>query len=370
MRTCPRTKDSCPGRFAPAGRWLNGAAFRAIAFGVILCAVFFGCADQSEYYAVGTPAQKKELKELVRLLALEKKPDEKRFVVMRQIADELLSMGQYEKLCNFLTTYVEKNRDDAYDAYYLLLVANVYDLQGASPFAEYYYERIVNNYRDLLIEGASIHEACLNELIKLVQDPEQKVRYYRQVISRFPKSTDMGYAYFMLGKTYEQLGEWELAIKAYTDFRPFFDTTIPDFPDASAYAKGLVDFFNSSKDWTFENLSDLVTAVKTAMENGNASRLSRLRAKVNFFAMSWEQDEEDMNSLVEFSFAPFMDSGRIFFEDSLDKDSNSREAFLKTWGWTLRISPWYLYFRKINFPADPEIHGRWEWAGIYFGEKH
>ena len=24
---------------------------------------------------------------------------------------------------------------------------------------------------------------------------------------------------------------------------------------------------------------------------------------------------------------------------------------------------------KVNFPADPEIHGRWEWAGIYFGEK-
>jgi len=23
----------------------------------------------------------------------------------------------------------------------------------------------------------------------------------------------------------------------------------------------------------------------------------------------------------------------------------------------------------VNFPADPKVHGNWEWAGIYFGEK-
>jgi len=42
---------------------------------------------------------------------------------------------------------------------------------------------------------------------------------------------------------------------------------------------------------------------------------------------------------------------------------------LRTWGWHQYLSTWYLYFRKIYFPADPEIHGRWEWAGIYYGEK-
>ena len=28
-----------------------------------------------------------------------------------------------------------------------------------------------------------------------------------------------------------------------------------------------------------------------------------------------------------------------------------------------------VYFRKVNFPLDPDIHGNWEWAGIYMGEK-
>lgn len=60
---------------------------------------------------------------------------------------------------------------------------------------------------------------------------------------------------------------------------------------------------------------------------------------------------------------------RIYYDKNLDESSNPNEAYLRTTGWSRYISTWYLYFRKINFPLDPEIHGRWEWAGIYFGEK-
>ena len=60
---------------------------------------------------------------------------------------------------------------------------------------------------------------------------------------------------------------------------------------------------------------------------------------------------------------------RIHYNRDLDRDSNTREAYLRTWGWSYRIKTWYLYFRRVHFPADPEIHGQWEWAGIYFGEK-
>jgi len=63
-----------------------------------------------------------------------------------------------------------------------------------------------------------------------------------------------------------------------------------------------------------------------------------------------------------------MQGNRIHYANKLDASSNSTEAFLRTWGWA-QISTWYLYFRKIYFPSDPEIHGRWEWAGVYYGEK-
>ena len=50
-------------------------------------------------------------------------------------------------------------------------------------------------------------------------------------------------------------------------------------------------------------------------------------------------------------------------------DLTASKAFLRTSNWSYRVGTWYFYFRRIDFPSDPEIDGRWEWAGIYFGEK-
>jgi hypothetical protein len=49
--------------------------------------------------------------------------------------------------------------------------------------------------------------------------------------------------------------------------------------------------------------------------------------------------------------------------------SNDREAYLRSTGWNYRIPTWYFYFRRVEYPADPESNGAWEWAGVFFGEK-
>jgi len=48
--------------------------------------------------------------------------------------------------------------------------------------------------------------------------------------------------------------------------------------------------------------------------------------------------------------------------------SNSDEVFLRTWGWPVVVPVWHLYFRRVHFPADPAVHGRWEWVGVYYGD--
>ena len=65
-----------------------------------------------------------------------------------------------------------------------------------------------------------------------------------------------------------------------------------------------------------------------------------------------------------------MTGTRIRYEDKLDPDSNTQDAWLRTWGWSQNVSVWYFHFRKIYFPAQADIHGRWEWAGVYYGEKN
>ncbi|MCL2473172.1 MAG: tetratricopeptide repeat protein [Treponema sp.] len=321
------------------------------------------------YYIFGTKDEQDTLKKYYAILYSEPESSEEQFAVIREIANTYIRQKEYGKLINFLNSRVHKYNDDLYNTYYLFMIAYCYQQMDANPVAALYFDLIVKNYPDLKVMGKSIHLACLNQLITLVNNPQQKVWYYEELISRFLDQIDPGPAYFMLGQAYEAIGEWSSAIKAYTQYLPYTGSNVPGFPNADNYAKQQVDFSNSAKDWTFENLATLVSAVKAAMDAGSSNRLWQYHAKVNFFTRTWEQEDTLDSRFEEFNLADFMRGNRIRYAESLDVSSNANEAYLRTWGWSQYISTWYLYFRKIYFPSDPEIHGRWEWAGIYYGEK-
>jgi tetratricopeptide (TPR) repeat protein len=320
------------------------------------------------YYITGSPANREALRDLFTLLRKEDWNEDERFSLTQEIANNYAQFKEYGRLVTFLTAWINEHPNDPYTAYYLFMTAYAYIQQDAYPVAALYFDLIIKNYPDMIFRGESIHFIALNQLITLIKDPVQLVWYYEELISRFSDKIDPGASYFMLGQAYEQVGEWNRAIQAYTQFLPYYGTVIPGFPDAYTYAKQLVDFNNSSKDWTFESINTLISAVKTALDTGNSVRLWQYRAKVNFFYRSWEQVEEDNAEMAEFSLSSFMRGSPIRYASELDESSNASEAYLRTWGWA-HISTWYFYFRKIYFPLNPEIHGRWEWAGVYYGEK-
>jgi tetratricopeptide (TPR) repeat protein len=321
------------------------------------------------YYITGGREDRENIRDLFTLLSGEDGSAENQFAVVREIANTFARLKEYGRLIHFLSARAINYPDDPYNSYYLLMIAYAYMRQDSYPVAARYFDLIVKNYPDLTISGESIHLACLNQLIELTDNPGQRVWYYQELISRFSDKIDLGAAWFMLGQAYERLGEWNTAIQAYTRYLPYAGTVIPGFPNADNYAKQQVDFNNSPKNWTFESLPALLKAVRNAMDEGSSYWLWRCQAKVNFFARSWEQGETDDSGMVDFNLSDFMQGNRIRYADNLDASSNATEAYLRTWGWHQYISTWYLYFRKIYFPSDPEIHGRWEWAGVYYGEK-
>jgi tetratricopeptide (TPR) repeat protein len=321
------------------------------------------------YYIVGDKGQRRELTLLFHDLESQPQTPEGRFIILQEITKKLHSTDQLNLLNLFLTTYVEEHKEDPYNGYYLLIVAKNYLSQGAEPFAVQYFERILRNHVDLEVDGTSIHYVCLQNLIRLVEDPELKVTYYKSLLSRFGDKTDRGPAYYFLAKTYEELGEWDLAIQAYRNFLGYPETSVQGVPHAHEQVRSIIEFYDyPNKNWTMESLEDLVSTIKYAMWTRNARLLSRYRAKVNFFASSWEEEGSDANQSFLDDLGSFL-TQRIHYNAELDRDSNYREAYLRTWGWSYRIKTWYLYFRRVDFPADPEIHGQWEWGGIYFGEK-
>ncbi|MDR0289665.1 MAG: tetratricopeptide repeat protein [Treponema sp.] len=321
------------------------------------------------YYITGSRENREHLRDLFTLLAREDNSAEGTFALVREIANNLARAKEYNALIHFLSGRTINYPDDPYNSYYLLMIAYAYMQQDSLPVAAQYFDLIVKNYPDLLINGESIHFACLNQLIDLAKNPVQQVWYYQELISRFPERIDMGTSWFMLGQTYELIGDWSNALQAYSHYLSYAGGMISGFPNAENYARQQVDFNNSRKNWTFESLPALLAAVKAALDASNPYQLGRCQAKVNFFARTWGQGDIDDLGMADFNLSDFVRGNRIHYADKLDPSSNSTEAFLRTWGWSGYLSTWYLYFRKIYFPSDPEIHGRWEWAGVYYGEK-
>ena len=316
--------------------------------------------------------QEQARQQLYELLADSTLPEQSRYAVINRIANSYYAQKDYSRMMLFLTDWVEKHPGDTYDAYWLLMVAQAYLEQDAEPIAEYYFERILKYYPDLLVQEKSIHLTCLQHLIQITKTPASRIAYFNELVSRFPSDVNATEMYVRLAQEYEKEGEWNQVLRSYAQFLEQPDAStiqIAGIPDAYNTARQMVDFSKSAKDWTFESLDALETAVKTAINRYDARALDRCRSKVNFFAMSWRANESDANALEYFSMRNFMRGNRIRYEAKLDESSTPNEAYLKTRGWSPYINIWYLYFRKINYPVDPDIHGRWEWAGSYYGEK-
>ena len=340
---------------------------------LIISAIFlftapFSCKNQPLSTAFTAEENQKQLNKLLAEQTLDPK---QRYVIINQIANGLLAEQDYQGVILFLTEQVEKQPDDMYNSYWLLMTAHAYLSLGAEPVAEYYFDRILAECPDLLVKGNSIHFMCLQNLIQISKTPSHRIKYFNELINRFPQDVNITELYLRLALEYENDNQWDQALKACELFLQQPDATtiqIPGEPDAYKNARHLIDFNNSSKDWTFETLDELVNAVKKAISNRDWRALDRYKAKVNFFSMSWRQDETASNSQEEFSMGNWM-IRKAHYADTLDESSNANEAYLKTWGWNTYVSTWYLYFRKVNFPLDPDINGNWEWAGIYIGNK-
>ena len=310
-------------------------------------------------------------KELENLLNSRSLSNESRYAIINKISSKWLSDERYDDLILYLTDYVERNPDDKYNAYWLLMTAYTYIQMRQERVAEYYLERIIRNYPDLKVKEQSIHYLCLERLIQISTNHENRIKYFNTLINRFPSNVSITEMYVRLAREYEQIGEWTRALKTYNMFLEQPDASsiqITDMHDIYNYARNLIDFNNSPKNWTFKSLDELAGSVKTAISRYQPRKLDEYRSKVNFFAVSWRQDDSVPTGSVDFSMRNFMHGNRIVVTDELIPGLSINEAYLKTKGWTLAVPTWYFYFRKVNFPADPDIHGNWEWAGIYIGE--
>jgi len=290
-----------------------------------------------------------------------------RFVVLETIIIRARGAGEITWLNRYLGNFLSIYPEDPYGAYYLTAMAEGALESGSKELALDYLRRLLKGYPDLIIGDKSIHFLAMNEIARQTDNPREAILMRMRMQQRYPDRIDLGRNHLAMADEYQRLGEWEAMYQSYEDFLKYPNTVIPGKADMTNQIKAALNFHKSDKSWTMENLDNLVATIKYALKTQNRALLSRYKA-LDFFLMNWSQEASDSSTHIPILLESFLTSS-ISYRDKLEEFSNSHEAYLWTTGWTWRIPTWYLYFRRISYPADPEINGRWEWAGIYFGER-
>ena len=270
-------------------------------------------------------------------------------------------------LCSFLGEMLENHPDDPYGSYYLMAMAESAKDAGSQELSLDYLRRLTRNYPDLNIKGQSMHLLALSEIAKHTTDPREAIVVRIKMQQHYPKYIDQGRNFYALAEEYKKIGLWNEMYRAYAGFLKFPEAVIPELPDARKMVSSDIAFHNSEKHWTVDNLDDLVNMVQYAIRTQDARLLAYYQSS-EFFLMNWSQDTSDAFTHIPMALGTFLKSS-VRYKPDLEPFSNDREAFLWTTGWSWKIPTWYLYFRQVDYPADPEINGRWEWVGIYFGER-
>ena len=289
---------------------------------------------------------------------------DRRYALVAEIARTLRRGGEGGRERTFLTLYAGQHPQDPYNAAHLVTVADSYLDAGQAPMAVHYCRRALRNFSDLEVHGRSLHRHCLERLVEL-DDAVRHVEYYRDLVERFPERIDLGLSLYRLAAAYAGRGDWEQGMEAYGRFLQAPPTEIPGEPHAYRRVTELIRFHRSDKSWIRDDLATLVAEARAAIASRDVRALRRLQAHVNFFATSWGSDAT-LTRRFRLEAFPMR---RVYADAELHPDSNDREAFLRTVGWTARVTTWYLYFRRIDYGVDPRVDGTWEWAGIYFGER-
>jgi len=290
-----------------------------------------------------------------------------RYAALEPVISRSRDADEIDWVASLLGRTVERHPGDPYGAYYLMALAEGARQAGSEELALDYLRRLLKNYPDLEIRGRSLHLIAMGQIAAKTDDPREAIAMRRDMQRRFPDRIDPGRNLYALASEYRKIGMWTEMYAAWEEFLDYPDTVIPGVPDARTRVMAGLAFHNSDKSWTMESLDDLVNTVKYAIRTQDVRLLNRYQAE-NFFLMNWSQETSDSFTHIPMTLGSFLKSS-IRYRQDLEEFSNDREAYLWTAGWTWKIPTWYLYFRRIDYPADPEINGRWEWAGIYFGER-
>lgn len=345
--------------------------FLAIGITTITLSITFlaGCLKNDTIkYLPKKVLENEELNMLFTTLTNEDNSDEIQFGIVEQIIRRMRKMEQLRYLNVFLSNYTYNRPNDSFLAYYYMTIALNYMDLNEPEFAKIYFRRVVNDTQDMRIEEQSIHYLCLQEFIKLSTSPQEKIDSYLKLLNNYSDLIDRGFCYYHIGKIYEETGKAAEAISYFEKFINSEKTEVPGGDKTYEEILRKLGYYYNDVYWAFDTLDELIYAIRYSISKA-PSLMEDYKAK-DFFIMSWSQETASKYNHSRMPMASLI-TGRTKMAVQVESFSNDKEAYIRTSGWAMeyQVGVFYFYFRKINIPEKPSIHGKWEWAGVYLGER-
>lgn len=343
---------------------------RKIAYLILLAStlLLLSCNKKSEKWISRYPFRLNEQThdQLETIFLDENITSEYRLMLLNHILPEVEKKADIPTINLIISDIINKYPEDPYLGYYYYLIGFNWEKLEMNDLANQYYHYAVNNTQDILVQGESLHLNCFQNLLDTTVDPSFKIYLSELLISKFSDRISLGLYHYVLGRNYEKLGDWSTAYNHYRQFLYYPNTTIPDEPNAYEKVHRKVKLYDSYSSPAFPTLDSVLYSVKNAISSRDFALLDTYKSN-NFFIMSWTQEQEKLILNPDMPFKSY--SQRIIsYSPSIEQFSNDEEAYLMTWGWSFRVHYWYFNFKKIDFPPDPEINGKWEFAGVYLGK--
>ena len=151
-------------------------------FLILFSCLFLTCKNNDNHFFFGGFRDVSDRVESLIKLLEETKDEQHLFVIRKEIAKELKSSNQKKRLIVFLTSFLENEKDNKYNAYFLLMLANEYIEVKMIPLATYYFEKVASLNFDLIVNEKSIKLISLNALIRVTEEAEKLIKYYSILI--------------------------------------------------------------------------------------------------------------------------------------------------------------------------------------------
>lgn len=295
--------------------------------------------------------------------------------LIERIADKAGSESSVLDSASFielLKKHIVHHTNDRYIMFYKYLLGHEYLKLGHEHYAYFYFHNLVENFdfSTLYRVNAKIKKMLFSSLLYLVSfdnNPFFAIHYNSLLVKHFKYELENpGNNYYLLGKSYDEIGDWNNAYASYRSLFLYPEHTLMQETYEERESIFLRLKRRGQKSVIWSDAEEARKAVLYALFSHKNSYIRRLRSPI-FFTANWNESLIDPNTSVpNFDITAVLARSNISVTNRFSAFSTDSSKLWKTSGWG-RVPIWYFVFNKIVQPDTPDINGTWEWAGIYFG---